>query len=174
MSRFVATLLAATLAGCTTTAEYYLPVSGAEPREYYSCGYPGGYGGIKLSDDASVSVGMTPAADAFWINIQVALVNGATLEFLSDTVVFSAADTPPVELIISPTSGDHLPSLDPKVPLVARTPYRPYIINLQAPAGAYHEVSLRLPAMRVDGQIFPERHISFVHRRKSGIVSCVQ
>jgi hypothetical protein len=173
MPRIVAALLATALAGCTT-AEYYLPVSGAEPREYYSCGTPGGHGGIKLTNDASVSVSMSPATDAFWINIQVALVNGATLKLLSDTVVFSTADGPPVELVISPASGGRLPSIDPRSLLVARTPYRPYIINLQAPAGMYREVGLRLPAMRVDGQVFPERHISFVHRAKKGVISCVQ
>ena len=173
MPRIVATLLAATLVGCATT-EYYVPASGAEPREYYSCGIPGGYGIIKLTNDASISVDMSPAVDAFWINIQVALVNGATLEFLSDTVGFSAMDGPSVDLVISPTSGGRLPSLDPTVPLIARTPYRPYVINLQAPPGSYHEVSLRLPTMRVNGQVLPEHHASFVHRERKGVLSCVQ
>ena len=173
MPRILAIFLAATVAGCTT-AEYYLPISGAESEEYYSCGVAGGYGGIKLTDDASVSVSLSRTVDAFWINIQVALVNGATLELLSDTVTFSAADRPAVELIISRTSGGRLPSLDPQIPLVARAPYRPHIINLQAPAGTYHQVSLRLPAMRVDGQVFPDRHSSFVHRERKGVISCVQ
>ena len=173
MSRIVAIFLTVTLAGCAT-AEYYVPISGAQPQEYYSCGIPGGHGVLKLTKDASVAVSMSPADDAFWINIQVSLFNGATLEFLSATVVFTAKDAPPVELVISPTSGGRLSPLDPQVPLVARTPYQPYIINLRAPAGRYHEASLRLPAMQVSGQVFPERHISFVHREKTGVISCVQ
>ena len=173
MPRIVATFLAVAMAGCTT-AEYYVPVSGAEPREYRSCGIPGGYGSIKLTNDASVSVDMSPAVDAFWINIQVALVNGATFEFLSDTVGFTAADGPLLDLVISPTSGGRLPSLDPRVPLVARAPYLPYVINLQAPPGTYQEVSIRLPPVRVNGRVFSGREISFVHRAKNGVLSCVQ
>lgn len=173
MSRIIAILLAAALAGCITS-EYYVPVSGAEAQEYSSCGVPDGHGGIKLTDDASISIAMSPGTDALWINIQVALVNGATLEFLSDTVVFSVAGKPSVELTISPESGGRLPSLDPQTPLVARTPYRPYIINLRAPAGSYDQVSMRLPQIRVNGQVFPEHHTSFVHREKKGVISCVQ
>ena len=106
--------------------------------------------------------------------MQVSLVDGAMLELLSDTVVFTPAGMPSVELVISPTSGGRLPSIDPRTPLAARIPYRPYVINLQAPPGDYPSVDLRVPAMRVDGQVFPERHVSFAYREKKGAMSCMQ
>lgn len=166
MKKMAMSFAIALLAGCTT-GRYYLPVEEALRTTGTSCGYPYGGGRLSFGEHASIFISMHPDADVLSITLQVALLENSRVEFLSRDIELTPDGGDPIVVKIPSESND-------SATFIARSPYRPYVINLAAHIRDYKRITLRLPPLRVNGEPVDAREVVFEYVEKMGVVSCIQ